>query len=74
MDKEIRRDLARRFSVALEIFFHVIGDELPEYFLKMFMNDGSPSGPHLGWARFSVAINVFEDRKAESNKPFVSVY
>src|SRR5262249_17592145 len=73
LDNKIWRNLGC-FPASLKFFANVIGNQFRQYFSKMFMNDSSSSGPHLSRARVSVAMNVFEDRKAESNKPFVSLY
>jgi hypothetical protein len=55
------------------VFFNVVDDQIGKYFLKVFMNDGSPPGPDPGLARAPMLADVLEHGKAEPDNLFVSI-
>jgi hypothetical protein len=55
----------------LKVLANVSGNQFTKHFLKVFMYDSSPSGPHLGDARGSVLMDVLEYGKAEPDNSFV---
>jgi hypothetical protein len=71
LDKKIGWNLDCRFTAALKTLSNVIGNQLRQHLLQVFMKDGSAPRPDLGLVGAPVLIVVLEDRKTEPNGPFV---
>src|SRR5262245_31953222 len=65
LNQQIRQNLARSFSVCLNMPSHVFGNQFSEYLRKVFMNNGSPLGPHDDLAAAPMPIDMLEDRQTE---------
>jgi len=57
--------------VGLTFFPNVSGNLFRHDLLKVFMNDGPTPGSHPGTACVPVAMNMFKERKAETNYPLM---
>jgi hypothetical protein len=73
LNQEIRWNPARGFPPALKFLSDVIGNQLRQHLLQVFMEDGATPGPDLGLAGAPVLIVVLEDGKAEPDHPLVTL-
>ena len=67
-DEEIGWDLAGWPSASMKMFPYVVSDLFRHDLLKMLMNDNASARAHHGCARVPMLMDVFEDRKAETDE------
>jgi hypothetical protein len=65
LDENIQRNPARRFPSALKVLSNVIGNQLGERLLKVFVKNGSPPCADLSPACAPVSFVILKNRKAE---------